>query len=111
MPIYRSLYSTIIVGSTKGKSLSTVVIVGSFKGKSIFSATSIGSFKAVSETIKIQTGQTFINWSYDSDTKQAIGTLEYPLYNNANFSLSISSDIKTPDNKSISNPQIIDYST
>jgi hypothetical protein len=108
---YRSLYANTVVGSNKGQSLYSFTRTGSFKGESLKLSTVVGTFKSKSATINIETGYAFISWVYDDAIKSAIGTFNYPLYDNANFKLIATDQVKTPDNIPIINPQDRNYNT
>jgi hypothetical protein len=109
--IYKSLIASTSIGNTKGKSLSQSTTIGFAKSASFSSSTILGNCKSISAETGLEAGYAFISWVYDEPSKSAIGTFNYPLYDNANFKLIATDQVKTPDNVPIINPQDRDYNT
>jgi hypothetical protein len=109
--IYKSLEASTNIGNTKGKSLSQSTSIGFAKSASFSSSTILGNCKSISAETGVEAGYADITWVYDTPTNSAIGTFNYPLYNNARFKLIATNQVKNPDNIPIINPQDRDYIT
>jgi hypothetical protein len=107
------------------ESLSATVSIGNARFESLFNSTSVGnarfeSLKAEfmwmpkgieSESVQVKAGHVFIDWTYDSAHKRAVGTLISPLYHSAQFKLLATDGLKNLRAKKIKNPQESNYIT
>ena len=108
---YRSQYVYTSLGSSKFRSLYKIQQVGRAKYTSLSDYVNVGTIKVRSIELKVDAGYAFINWVYDPDNKRAIGTFSYPLYDNAQFELNATDQIKATNQVPIINPQTIEYIT
>ena len=108
---YRSLSAFLPFGSLKGRSLDITTHTGLYKGKSLLIETMAGLTKVKSDVVDTLVGYSVLEWTYSPNTKQAIGTLTYPLYMNAKFSLEATNGVTNTDFDKIINPQTVEYLT
>jgi hypothetical protein len=102
----------ISIGNVKGQSLKSFINIGNVKGQSLKAFVGFQFNITISEPIgPIEAGYADITWMYNDSIKTAIGTFNYPLYNNARFKLIATNQVKNPDNMPIINPQDRDYIT